>query len=132
MKFEVKQDIFETGIKNINLSDKEADYIVALASGVEKDQILKCLQLTNEDIEKLYLKFGLKNKKRIRDIQLVTTVSMGNFISEYFEYNTGRQFEFKECHELEKTIKEIEKNDKKFKADIEQVVEEAIAEHFGK
>ena len=61
MKFEIKHNIFETGAKNVNLTDKEADYIIALASGIKKDKILKCLQLTNDDIENLYKKFKLKN-----------------------------------------------------------------------
>lgn len=132
MKFELKQDIFATGIKKVDLSDKEADYIVALASGVDKDKIIKSLSLTVDDIENLYFKFGLKNKKRIRDNQLVTLACMGNFISEYCAKNADKKFNFPECEELTKTLNEIRINDQEYKKEIEKMAEEIISEHFDK
>ena len=130
MKFELKQNIFATGIKKVDLSDKEADYIIALASGVDKDEILKCFSLTDNDIEKLYLKFGLKNKKRLRDIQLVTLACMSNFISEYCDKNKNKKFDFPECQELADMFNEIKKSDKEFKEGVMREFEKVIEDHF--
>ena len=132
MKFELKQNIFATGIKKVNLSDKEADYIVSLASGVAKEKIIKSLSITEEEIENLYLKFGLKNEKRIRDNQLITLACMSNFISEYCAKNADKKFEFPECEELTKTLNEIRTNDQEYKKEIEKMAEEIILEHFNK
>ena len=132
MKFEIKHNIFETGAKNVNLTDKEADYIIALASGIKKDKILKCLQLTNDDIENLYKKFKLKNKDMERDFQLVTLTCSGNFIGEYFEKNSDRKFIFEECEELAQTVKEMKKSYDNFKKEIEKTVEEFLEARFGK
>jgi phosphotransacetylase len=132
MKFEIKQNIFETGVKNVNLTDKEADYIIALASGVAKDKIVKSLSITEDEIEQLYKKFGLKNKDKVRDIQLVTLTCMGNFISEYFDNYSDKDFQFEECQELVQTVIEMQKNDKKFKEEIMKVVEEELESRFEK
>lgn len=132
MKFEIKHNIFETGAKNVNLTDKEADYIIALASGVDKEKIVKSLSITEAEIEQLYKKFGLKNKNMVRDVQLVTLTCMGNFISEYFEINANKDFKFEECQELAQTVNEMQKNDKKFKEEIMKVVEEELESRFKK
>lgn len=119
-------------IKRVNLSDKEADYIIALASGVDKEKIVKSLSITEAEIEQLYKKFGLKNKNMVRDVQLVTLTCMGNFISEYFEINANKDFKFEECQELAQTVNEMQKNDKKFKEEIMKVVEEELESRFKK
>lgn len=130
MKFEIKHNIFETGIKKVDLTDKEADYIVALASGVDKDKILKTLSLTEVDIENLYQKFGLKNKEMVRDMQLITLCVPGNFLGEYFELNADRKFIFPECEELAETVQNMQKSEEEFKKGILNTVEEMIAERF--
>ena len=56
MKFEIKHNIFATGVKKVNLSEQEADYIVALASGVEKDKILKTIEKTGDSINGYIIK----------------------------------------------------------------------------
>ena len=132
MKFEIKHNIFATGVKKVNLSEQEADYIVALASGVEKDKILKTLSLTETDIENLYNKFGLKDKNLIRDNQLITLCIPGNFLGEYFELNAKREFIFPECQELLDGVQEMQKNDTKFKKEIEEEVEKMIDSQFKK
>lgn len=130
MKFEIKHNIFETGIKRVDLTDKEADYIIALASGVDKDKILKTLSLAEVDIENLYQKFGLKNKEMVRDMQLITLCVPGNFLGEYFELNADRKFIFPECEELAETIQNMKKSEDEFKKRILNTVEEMIAERF--
>jgi len=132
MKFEIKRNIFSTGVKNVNLSDKEADYIVALASGVEKDKILKSLSMKESDIENIYNKFGLKDKNKIRDIQIITLCVSGNFLGEYFELNADRKFDFPECQELSEKVTEMQKEEKEFKNEIVKTVEEMLEERFGK
>lgn len=65
--------------------------------------------MADDDIEKLYDKFGLKNKERIRDTQLATIACMGNFIDEYFEKTADKKFNFSECQELAEMIKGMKK-----------------------
>ena len=71
MKFELKQNIFSTGVKKVDLSDKEAEFILALSAGIEKDKIMKCMSLSDDDVEKIYKKFGLKNKEMKREDLMV-------------------------------------------------------------
>ena len=130
MKFELKQNIFSTGVKKVDLSDKEAEFILALSAGIEKDKIMKCMSLSDDDVEKIYKKFGLKNKEMKRDIQLVTMAYMANFISEYCDKNIDKKFEFAECKELAEILNEIKKNDKEFKDNIMKEAEKIIKEHF--
>ena len=130
MKFELKQNIFATGIKKVNLTETEANYIIALVSGIKKNTIMKSLSLTKDDIEKIYAKFGLNDKKRIRDVQLATLCMTSGFTREYFEKNKNKEFKFPECQELVDAIIEMQHNEAKFKKEIEQTVEEIIEEHF--
>lgn len=132
MKFEIKHNVLKTGVKKVNLNDKEADYIIALSTGIKKDEIIKALLLEESEIEELYKKFKLNNKDLNRDMQLITLCLSGNFLGEYFELNSERKFIFPECQELSNTIAEIQNAEKEFKKEIENAVEEMIEERFSK
>ena len=72
MKFVLNINQFSPNIKEVDLTEKEVDYIVMLASGVQDEKIKELLNINHSELEVLYQKFGLTNKQRVRDLQLTT------------------------------------------------------------
>lgn len=62
---------FEPGIVEVDLSEKELKYIQNIAKGEDKSNIMSSLNITDNEIEKIYTKFGLTNINRDRDVQVV-------------------------------------------------------------
>lgn len=100
MKFQIKDDVFSTNVTNVDLSEREVDYIVMLVSGVQDEKIKELLNIKYSELEILYEKFGLTNKQRVRDMQLTTVMCMNNLITPELIMNTKERFDLIELKEM--------------------------------
>ena len=91
------KNIFEPSIIAVDLSDKELDYITALVSGVGQERALNTIQLTPEELEKLYFKFGLSDTTKLREVQIATITSMSNFVTKDICSRVADKYGFTEC-----------------------------------
>lgn len=104
MKFNNVKNIFAPEITEIDLTEKEIEYICMLASGVEKKNVMKILSLNYAKIRDLYNKFGLTNKRMKRDVQTVTLFVVNNFLQKDILLNIYNKYNLIECKELVKLI----------------------------
>jgi len=72
---------FDQGIVEVDLTEKELQYIHDIAKGEEKDNVMTSLCITSEEIETIYTKFGLTNKNRDRDVQVVVIAMMNKLVN---------------------------------------------------
>ncbi len=99
MKFKIK-NIFDPSIIAVELSEKELEYITAIISGVERQKVLKTIHMTPVELSKLYLKFGLTNKARVRECQMATITGMSGFVTKEICKRVADKYGFSECLEL--------------------------------
>ncbi len=100
MKFVLNINQFSPNTKEVDLTEKEVDYIVMLASGVQDEKIKELLNIKNPELETLYVKFGLTNKKRVRDMQLTTVMAMNDLITPELIMQTKERFDLIELKEM--------------------------------
>ena len=100
MKFVLNINQFSPNIKEVDLTEKEVDYIVMLASGVQYEKIIELLNINHSELEVLYQKFGLTNKQRVRDMQLTTVMAMNNLITPELIMHTKERFNLIELKEM--------------------------------
>lgn len=100
MKFVLNINQFSPNIKEVDLTEKEVDYIVMLASGVQDEKIKELLNINHSELEVLYQKFGLTNKQRVRDMQLTTVMAMNNLITPELIMHTKERFNLIELKEM--------------------------------
>ena len=100
MKFVLNINQFSPNTKEVDLKEKEIDYIVMLASGVQEKQIKELLNIKHSELETLYEKFGLTNKQRVRDMQLTTVMAMNNLITPELIMHTKERFNLIELREM--------------------------------
>ena len=100
MKFVLNINQFSPNTKEVDLTEKEVDYIVMLASGVQDEKIKELLNIKNSELETLYVKFGLTNKKRVRDMQLTTVMAMNDLITPELIMQTKERFDLIELKEM--------------------------------
>ena len=100
MKFVLNINQFSPNIKEVDLTEKEVDYIVMLASGVQDEKIKELLNINHSELEVLYQKFGLTNKQRVRDLQLTTVMAMNNLITPELIMHTKERFNLIELKEM--------------------------------
>ena len=100
MKFVLNINQFSPNIKEVDLTEKEVDYIVMLASGVQDEKIKELLNINHSELEVLYQKFGLTNKQRVRDMQLTTIMAMKNLITPELIMHTKKRFNLIELKEM--------------------------------
>ena len=79
MKYKITNK-FAPSITEVELSQKELRYIHELASGEERAETMRRLNITKEEEESLYNKLGLNNKKRHRDVQAVVIAAENKLI----------------------------------------------------
>ena len=92
--------MFSTNVTSVDLSEKEVDYIVMLVSGVKEPEIKKLLNMSHSELETLYNKFGLTNKKKVRDMQLTSVMCMNNLITTELIMQTKERFDLIELQEM--------------------------------
>ena len=100
MKFVLNINQFSPNTKEVDLTEKEVDYIVMLASGVQDEKIKELLNIKYSELETLYEKFGLTNKKRVRDMQLTTVMAMNDLITPELIMQTKERFDLIELKEM--------------------------------
>ena len=100
MKFVLNINQFSPNTKEVDLTEKEIDYIVMLASGVQEKQIKELLNIKHSELETLYENFGLTNKQRVRDMQLTTVMAMNNLITPELIMHTKERFNLIELREM--------------------------------
>ena len=100
MKFNNVKNIFTPEITKFELSEKEIEYISMLASGVDKKRVMKILLFNYAQIRKLYVKLGLTDKTKKRDVQAVTLFAINNLISKELLMNIYKTYNVVECKEL--------------------------------
>lgn len=100
MKFVLNINQFSPNKKEVDLTEKEVDYIVMLASGVQDEKIKELLNINHSELEVLYQKFGLTNKQRVRDMQLTTVMAMNNLITPELIMHTKERFNLIELKEM--------------------------------
>ena len=100
MKFKISENPFQPTITSVDLSEKEVDYLMMLVSGVEQKQIDNLLSIKKSELEILYLKLGLTNKKRVRDMQATTIIAMNNIITPELLLRTNKKFNLNELSEM--------------------------------
>ena len=100
MKFVLNINQFSPNIKEVDLTEKEVDYIVMLASGVQDEKIKELLNINHSELEVLYQKFGLTNKQRVRDLQLTTVMAMNNLITPELIMHTKERINLIELKEM--------------------------------
>ena len=65
MKFQIKDDVFSTNVTNVDLSEREVDYIVMLVSGVQDEKIKELLNIKHSELEILYENSVLLTNKEL-------------------------------------------------------------------
>ena len=100
MKFVLNINQFSPNKKEVDLTEKEVDYIVMLASGVQDEKIKELLNINHSELEVLYQKFGLTNKQRVRDMRLTTVMAMNNLITPELIMHTKERFNLIELKEM--------------------------------
>ena len=98
MIFKIKNPFAD--IKEVDLSEKELDYITAIVSGVERGKALKIMHMTPVELSKLYFKFGLTNKARIREMQMATIIGKSRIITKEICKRVADKYGFSECLEF--------------------------------
>lgn len=94
------KNIFEPSIIAVELSEKELEYITAIISGVEHQKVLTTLHMTPVELSKLYIKFGLKDKTKIREVQIATITGMSGFVTDELFKKVAEKYGFSECLEM--------------------------------
>ena len=107
MKFVININQFSPNTKEVDLTEKEVDYIMMLASGVNKDRITEILIINDVEIENLYLKFGLTNTKRIRDNQLATVVASNSLLNAEVLTSVYNKYKLEELKSMIDFIKNL-------------------------
>ena len=100
MKFIININQFSPNTKEVDLSEKEIDYILMLASGVQDVNIKELLNIKHSELETLYQKFGLTNKQRVRDMQLISIMGMNNLLTAELIMQTKERFDLIELKEM--------------------------------
>lgn len=71
-----------------------------LASGVQDVNIKELLNIKHSELETLYQKFGLTNKQRVRDMQLISIMGMNNLLTAELIMQTKERFDLIELKEM--------------------------------
>lgn len=72
---------FEQGVVEVDLTEKELNYIHNIAKGEDKNNVMSSLNITDEEIEKIYTKFGLNDQNRDRDVQVVVIAMLSKLFT---------------------------------------------------
>lgn len=105
MIFKIEENIFAPDVTEVDLSEKEIEYIAMMISGVKQPKIKHILPITNSELKKLYNKFGLTDKTKIRYMQIATIVGMNDLISEDTLLKVSKKYFLVECEEMIKVLK---------------------------
>lgn len=80
MQYNNIKNIFAPEVTNVDLAEKEIEYISMLIVGVNKKEVIKTLSFGYSKIRNLYNKLGLTDKTKYRDVQLATLFAMNDVI----------------------------------------------------
>ena len=103
MKYQIK-NMFDPEITEVDLTEKELAYMTAIASGVTGKRAAQVLNLKQQDVRKLYLKFGLTNSTKNRAVQIATIAAISKLINKDTFLTFGNKYGFKECIEFGERI----------------------------
>ena len=79
MKLKIRNPFAD--ITEVNLTDKELKYTMAIVSGDDRQETIKTMHMTPVELAKLYEKFGLTDKTKIREVQLATIIGMSGLLN---------------------------------------------------
>lgn len=108
MRYEIK-NMFAPEVTEVDLSEKELDYITAIAANVTRKRALQAIQLKAQDIKDLYLKFGLTDSTDSHPyVQMTVLAVTNNLINKNKCFEVASKYGFTECSELGEKIKKRE------------------------
>lgn len=101
---EIKNNIFAPDITEVELSEKELDFIYMLIAGVDIKKAINLLSLSLQDLTNLYLKFGLTDTTKLRYVQLVTIFMQNKLDDKNILLKIYNNYNLIECKELAESL----------------------------